>query len=177
MKSSGINYGGNTTNIDLATGIRYGVISQNSVSPEALDDLMAYGENRAWKLALDEALRERHLEPGTDDVDEDEVAEELSLHWEDRLGDYVYEKDGYVITGCLDNDLFVLKSPYYTYACFCSPCVPGAGDLNNALTDHDINGAPLTDAPFDTFPKVYCLGSDWFDDGKAPYAIFNVEKK
>ena len=25
------------------------------------------------------------------------------------------------------------------------------------------------------FPKVYCLGHEWFEGGKAPYPVFTVE--
>jgi hypothetical protein len=71
-----------------------------------------------------------------------------------------YSGDGYELTDCLDSDIFVLKSPYYTFAPFCSPCVPGAGDLDNAMDDG---------------VKSYCLGHDWFEGGKAPYKVFSVE--
>lgn len=46
---------------------------------------------------------------------------------------------------------------YGTFAQFCSPCVPGAGD------------SPLADGV-----KTYCLGHGWFEDGKAPYAVYSV---
>jgi len=34
---------------------------------------------------------------------------------------------------CLDSDILVTKSPFYTYAPFCSPCVPGAGNLDSTV--------------------------------------------
>ena len=36
---TGIDYGNGQTNIDKETGIRYGVISPDSLCPEALDDI------------------------------------------------------------------------------------------------------------------------------------------
>ena len=42
---AGLDYGLGTSNIDTSNGIRYGVISQHSIMPEALDDMeMYYGE-------------------------------------------------------------------------------------------------------------------------------------
>jgi hypothetical protein len=53
----------------------------------------------------------------------------------------------------------VTDSPFYTFAQFCSPCVPGAGNLDNAM---------------DEGVKTYCLGHDWFESGKAPYPVYSV---
>ena len=36
---AGIDYGMGRTNIDPETGIRYGVISQHSIMPEAMEDM------------------------------------------------------------------------------------------------------------------------------------------
>lgn len=46
-----------------------------------------------------------------------------------------------------DCDVFVLKSPYYTKAQFCSPCAPGAAYLRH---------------PCENGPKAYCFAPDWF---------------
>jgi hypothetical protein len=71
-----------------------------------------------------------------------------------------YDKDGYKIESAFDNtELFVTKSPFYTFTQFCSPCAPGAGNLDNYCED----GA-----------RTYCLGHDWFEDGKAPYPVYSV---
>jgi hypothetical protein len=59
-----------------------------------------------------------------------------------------------------DGDVFILSSPYYTHAQFCSPCAPGACYLLNPT---DKGG-----------PRCYCFGHDWFDKGKAPYPVFRV---
>ncbi len=77
---------------------------------------------------------------------------------EEPIG-FSYDADGYKLQGCLDSDIFVFESPFYTYAQFCSPCVPGAGSLNTPLTEQDGG------------PKVYALGLDWFDEyNPCPYA-------
>jgi hypothetical protein len=58
-----------------------------------------------------------------------------------------------------DSDIFVMSSPYFTRASYCSPCAPGACYLLSPDEDGD---------------KAYCFGHDWFKDGKAPYPVFLV---
>lgn len=71
-----------------------------------------------------------------------------------------YVDDGEIkATRRCPGDIFILKSPYFTHAQFCSPCAPGAGYLMSPCEDG---------------PKTYCFGHDWFKDGKAPYPVFSV---
>jgi hypothetical protein len=136
MSYIGIDYGLGQSNTDTANGIRYGVISQGSIMPEALDDMkLDYGNPTCPKCG--------------EDVGEDyacipckETFESEEVFPEEALG-FSYEKEGYKLSDCLDFDIFILKSPFYTHAQFCSPCVPGAGNLDNPIA----NG-----------PKTYALG-------------------
>jgi len=127
----GIDYSSGQANIDHTNDIRYGVISQHSVT-------------QAW---VDSSVP---IYPAQDGSDLD-TAEPIG--WQ-------YEGDGYQLVDCLDSDVMVLKSPYYTFTMFCSPSVPGTGDLNN---------------PVEGGVKTYCLGNDWFEDSEAPYPIYSVE--
>lgn len=71
---------------------------------------------------------------------------------------FVYMKKGYQAKQTADDtDIFITKSPYYTLCQLCSPCAPGAGYIMS-------RGAV----------KAYCFGHDWFEDGKAPYPIYQV---
>jgi len=165
---SGIDYGLGRTNIDR-NGIRYGVINMHSIAPDMLDALEAdYGEPTCptcGELA--------------DDYDEDhhDSYEILSGKWaeyaclkcqcafdtsealpEQPLRLY-YVDDNYAIESCLDSDLIITKSPFYTLAAFCSPCVPGAGSL---------------DSPTPDGIRTYCLGPEWFEPAQAPYPIYVV---
>jgi hypothetical protein len=80
-------------------------------------------------------------------------------------GGFVYTDDGYSLhQGVEEFDLWVLKSPYFTYAQFCSPCAPGACYLLNWLGQSSYNDNN----------KAYCLGHDWFENGVAPYPIYDV---
>jgi hypothetical protein len=171
MAYAGIDYGLGQANVDRATGIRFGVISQNSVLQAWADSSEPeYGEptcgecgNTAIKF-FDANVPEEDQEWDIDGHDYACHTCKRTFDSEDAFGDepagYSYEGEGYKLTDCLDSDIFILKSPYYTFAQFCSPCVPGAGNLDNPCTDG---------------PKTYALGHDWFEDQKAPYPVYSVE--
>lgn len=139
----GIDYGMGTTNIDKQTGIRYGVIPCN----EVLD---------AW---YNEAEPERYCE-GCEYKEDIDCS--LCDYCETELI-YSLERDGYEATQMDDGDIFITKSPYYTYAQFCSPCAPGACYLLNPLEDRPTNN------------RCYCFGPEFFDDGKCPYPVFKCD--
>ena len=140
--SAGIDYGRGVVNINEATGIRCGVISMGDI-------LQAWADSSepvypcANPLCTCEELRKI----------------ERDCYFCEPCG-YEYEGQGYAMQDCLDSDVMVIESPFYTYARFCSPCAPGAGDLNN----YDRNGV-----------KTYCLDGSWFDSGVAPYPVYSVE--
>jgi hypothetical protein len=126
----GIDYGRGLTNIDKDTGIRYGVIHNGEVL-------------QAWCDSSEAVF--------PDDYDEEEIC--------DGPLDYAYEKDGYKCFQFADDtDIFIEKSPYYTYCGFCSPCAPGAGYL---MDEGNV--------------KAYCFDHDWFEDGIAPYKVYDVK--
>lgn len=173
---TGIDYGQMAPSNRDANGIHYGVISQNSVQSEALDDIYHGSDSRDigfenWQRSTIQELRDalrgvleqcastaqanRFVDCAIDAIESD-LGE---LYESDDSHDFFYERNGYEIVQCLDNDLFVLASPFYTHAQFCSPCVPGAGNL---------------DSPCDSGPKTFCLGHDFFDGGKAPYTVRSV---
>lgn len=81
----------------------------------------------------------------------DDFAEPLSFILED--GEYVAECGD-------DGDIFITKSPFYSMAQYCSPCAPGAGYLMNEC---------------ESGIKTYCFGHDFFDCGRAPYAVYSVK--
>lgn len=169
----GIDYGMGRTNRDPSNGIRYGVISQGSVGQAWYDEAEAdYGKPTCPKCGNEvESLRPDY-DGDLDDLEQyghgcaDYVCSVCAhtLDSSDCYGDepigWNYDADGYVLTDCLDSDIMVIKSPFYTRAQFCSPCVPGAGNLDSS----DEDGA-----------MTYCLGHDWFEDGVAPYPVYSVE--
>lgn len=165
----GIDYGMGCTNRDPENGIRFGVISQNSVSqawsdsaepdygkptcPKCQSDAMEY-------LAIHEPFEQYRAHGCADYACEDcEITFDSSEAFPDEPQGWSYKNEGYDLTDYLDSDIFVVKSPYYTHTQFCSPCVPGAGNLNSPDTDG---------------VKTYCLDHDWFENGKAPYPVYDV---
>lgn len=162
MSCPGIDYGLGRTNINPQTGIRYGVISQHSVT-QAWCDSAEPDYGKPQEVECPSCGKEYGLGDQYDwgDTFECECGESFEIELFDMaepIGWY-YEGDGYKLEDCLDADIFVLDSPFYTFAQFCSPCVPGAGNLDHPCED----GA-----------KCYCLGHDWFEGNKAPYPVFCV---
>ena len=174
----GIDYGMGQTNIDKATGMRYGVIPMNDLSSFAWDDILVNGDDldfAAYKqecktsiaTAIGNALEELGLDRGNDAEElADGIVDDLEWDGYENTGDcarYAYDDGEVSIETASDGDVWVLKSLYYTYAPFCSPCAPGAGYLRDAGTD-------------DSNPKVYCLPKDWFDDEQGcPYPYWTVD--
>lgn len=164
MSNAGIDYGLSQSNRDLFTGIRYGVISQHSLSGEALSDMEPdYGDP-----SCPECGGEVTDSDGEKGEDKDYWCENChKVYWSDQVfGDepinHVYEDGRYSLEDCLDSDVMVLRSPYYTYARFCSPCCPGAGDLDSPT----IKSSGV---------KTYALGPEWFEDEKLPYPLYLVD--
>lgn len=177
---AGIDYGMGMTNVDRATGIRYGVINQHSIMSEALNDMESVFPDPACPKCGQEVIHESEFTRGMSRWKH--YREEFGSLLSSRCREYAckacrlvfdaddvcadepigmqYEGEGYKLTSCLDSDIMVLESPYYTRAQFCSPCVPGGGSL---------------DSPCEDGPKTYCLGHEWFDDeSPCPYPVYRV---
>ena len=170
----GIDYAGpcSTVNRDIETDIRYGVISCHSLGDGLYDaQEMDYGAPTCPKCG-NPALDSGHNDiPATQDRDDwDYHGNDFACidckytFWADEAYadepcGWTINDDEYQVINCLDNDAMVIKSPYYTLAQFCSPCVPGAGNLDNAC---------------EAGPRTYCFGHDWFDGNVAPYPVYLV---
>lgn len=178
----GIDYGCGTTNIDKSNGIRYGVINAHALTEWIYEDFEDdFGEPTCPKCGneLVETNDEEHGEykyyrdcwPWYKDGEKchhvgEYACEEcgITIDGEDSYSEEpvsrTMDKDGYKASLGSDMDIFLVKSPYYTHAQFCSPCAPGAGHLENYCPDG---------------PKTYCFDKDFFQDGKCPYPIYSVE--
>ena len=101
----------------------------------------------------------------------DLVMDDLNDGYENPDGAMDYSDKDYILHISGDNfGIFVIKSPYYTYCRKCSPCAPGAGDLNTPLNIDDIE-------ILDNYDRAYCLDKSYFDDEyqKIPYRVFRVD--
>jgi len=151
---------GKVPNVDSETGIRYGVIHSHAVMQawsDSSEPEYPCEECEAWDAENEEC---------TDDCCCCEA-----IAWNVDDGEYLATQGGD------DCDIFVIKSPFFTYAQFCSPCAPGACYLGNPLDepvtlDHETREATVN------YPnnRCYCFGEDWFDDEEpCPYPIFRVD--
>jgi ribosomal protein L37AE/L43A len=167
----GIDYSTGIENRDTETGIHYGVINSREVCQSWADSSEAdYGDPHCPKCG--NGASDSH-EPECDSdgyecsgcgdyqcdncrylFDGDEAFGDMPQRFTLDDGEYVATQSGD------DRDIFVIRSPYYTHAQFCSPCAPGAGYLMNPCIDG---------------PKTYCFGPDWFDsDNPCPYPVYSV---
>ena len=160
-------------NFDETTGIRYGVISPHSISSFALDDIYQKGIDPHYEYGREELMKE--LESFCDDhnlkfhhINTDSFIDEYSDNYQGNDdGQMDYSDNEYTIHVSGDNfGIFVMKSPYYTYCRGCSPCAPGAGDLDSPIDPTNLK----LDALEHISAKTLCLGPEWFDKEESEYA-------
>lgn len=167
----GIDYGLGQANIDKATGIRNGVIPQGEVLQAWCDSSEPYyGDAKHNEFECPDCGIDNRA-----DKWDDSITCQCGHEYEAELPDcaepisHYYESDGYACEAGDSGDIFICKSPYFTYAQFCSPCAPGACYLLNPLDvpeEHDRSEFAGN--------RAYCFGHDWFESGKAPYRVYSV---
>lgn len=178
--NAGIDYGLGQTNRNMQTGIRFGVIPQRALNPDAAEDIWQHGKDLDYENYIDEvkaklshALSDyfsdyKHESDKPSRLDNavgqafEAISDGIGDLYEPDAARMLYEKDGYRIQTDSSGDVWVFESPYFTYAQFCSPCAPGACYLENPLDEPNDNN------------KAYCLGPDWFDNNKPAYPVFEV---
>lgn len=133
-------------NVNPKTGIAYGVVSLNSLQDWVFDEFVVHGKNLTAIRAEEEVRAEN---PKSDEWEIDEILACMQLEEEE------YEFETHCGMKLLLSYLggaplvWVLESPHTTMCAPCSPCVPGAGDLDNQHTDG---------------VEAYTLPPDWFSD-------------
>lgn len=176
-------------NYDEKTGIRYGVISPHAISQYALDDIYTSGTDPYYETAKKDLLES--FESWCDDnnldfkrINTDSIEDSFNDNYtgpEDGTMDYSDSEYDLHVSG--DNfGIFVMRSPYYTYCRNCSPCAPGAGDLNSPVDNPDLKNKDmiryidLFGAPHKIAEKTLCLGPEWFNkESPIPYRVFRVD--
>jgi hypothetical protein len=165
------------SNYDEKTGISYGVISPHALNGCALQDLYDQGTDPHYESSKEEFTTDLKNVLDRFGFSVGQIDEVLSPAIDifnesfDSCGDGQrdYSDSEYTLHISGDNfGIFVIKSPYYTYCRKCSPCAPGAGDLNNPLEIEGIEVLDIND-------RAYCLDKSYFDDGTAPYRVFRVD--
>lgn len=188
----------NLPNRDNETGIRYGVIPFNDLFNcgeaffDAAEDISHEEYIQEAKDKIKQAVWGVLEDFGVDKEDSDLAAESVFESQEDVINEHyqpdcprlAYDDGEYKIDKLDETDLFVAKSPYFTFALECSPCAPGACYLRSGIKDGDVSYVPERTVIYVNkekslrsieYLKCYCLGHEWFDDEEAPYAIYFVE--
>jgi hypothetical protein len=176
----GIDYGHGLSNIDHETGIRFGVINQYDVQAWFDSSEPDYGDPTCPKCGstateIDHpSLKDKqeviedweHAEYEGDDFvcEECEYVFGSESAYPDEVSGYVLDDGEYKASSDEYGDIFILKSPYYSYGQFCSPCAPGAIHLGN----------PLKEEVWNDNNRGYCFDKSFFDGEVAPYRVFRV---
>lgn len=123
-----IDYGMGKTNLDHETGIRYGVVSMNSLNSWVYEEFMAHGESLTMR-EIEEDFRAENPDAGDDAVAD--YLSEVQIEEEN----FRLERDGMILElSHLGGApiIFVVKSPrVVSVGSLCSPCCPGAADLDS----------------------------------------------
>ena len=169
-------------NYNEKTGIPYGVISGNNV-PDLADDIFSSGDSltyAAWKQELGEKISGAiqgaiqdytcHPEKIVKGIDVAEIVDSLldsglgdDYQQEEEEFEYSYDTpQGKVslLLGWLGGAsiIWVIDSPYVANCAGCSPCVPGAGDLDTPEKDGiECYCLPPDDMPEEWTGKRDCL--------------------
>ena len=170
MTHQGIDYGRGLTNINSATGIRYGVIPENYLGDWYEDSEPDYGSPTCPECAnylIDTPANLGEYE--FIDTLRDFFCSHCNRTWysEDSYPDeplgYTYVGEGIIAHSDSSGEVWITESPFFTYAQFCSPCAPGACYLLSPLDQ------PREDN------RAYCFPSSWFDGEVAPYPVYSVK--
>lgn len=141
--------------------VSYGLISANNVASWIYDEFelnyQAYCPHCASELS------ESFLE-------ENDLNDCLCPHCDEQIDDndqcygdspdsQTYDQDGIKAELMETGEIWVFASPYVTNTQFCSPCMPGAGNL---------------DMPCPNGPLTFALPNEWFEENKAPYEYVKI---
>lgn len=127
-------------NTNPETGIRYGLIAANSLDPDVVNELQMSGKDLHYEEAKSElrdavkrVCKDYMGERDSDDV-ADQAVERMSEDWSDDEPVHSFDLQGvkgqttWLGGGLL---LFFFYSPYVYKGNLCSPCVPGAVNLDS----------------------------------------------
>ena len=127
------------TNVNPETGIRYGIISAQSLHPDVIYDLQCVGKDLHYEEFCEDLKRQF--------PDEDEYEEQLeNIDFQDEEPVHEFQRDGVRgQTTWLGGAMlvWVFHSPHIANVSLCSPCVPNCGDLDST-GDYECYDVPPT---------------------------------
>ena len=130
-------------NINPETGIRYGIIAANSLDPELVSELQMNGKDLHWEEALADLRKQIEHEVNQGVLALEDADDEYAIR-EELLADDFYDDEpahSFDVDGVkgqttwLGGGLMVwcFESPHTGTFQLCSPCVPGACDLDSPV--------------------------------------------
>lgn len=139
-------------NYNTETGIPFGTIYLNNLDPDTASWLWTEGIDLSYEEAYEDAKAEirsdidQEIQDGTFDPDEDDIEDEIALRLEnldiqidEPTIEGEYEGVKYMISWLGAAPLlWVFESPFTGRYHQCSPCVPGAGDLDSPDEDGEL---------------------------------------
>jgi len=149
---AGIDYGHGKTNVDEKTGVRYGVISCHSVASWIWDEMDAVYSAHCPHCGEDLA---EGFDPDCDgDCPHCEESFDHGEQFADEADCWTYNANGLQFFSDRDCTNFtVTKSPVKIRSQFCSPCYPGAGNLDCPMEFGSEDGAITYALPVDFFDE------------------------
>lgn len=171
---AGIDNGRGLVNIDKETGIRYGVMQATTdlatifawegefINP---DPACPYCGNHVFDMSSANRINEKiELADSSHCIEFYCPACRHFLDSEDCTGDAIgqeIDKNGvHAVFYFESNEVWVYKSTHFVYGSYCSPCAPGAIDLDNSVDHGTLSNAG------------YCIPSEWFET--EPYNSYLV---
>jgi len=143
-------------NTNPETGIRYGIISANSLKPDVIEEIQQNGRDIRYeenKSSLWDDVYAAAKDYLGGDIAEDlanRAADIFGQNWDDDEPIHEFELDGVKgRTTWLGGALlvYIFESPILTQRGLCSPCVPNCGDLDSKFNDE--GGYTCYDVPPD----------------------------
>ncbi len=133
------------TNTNTKTGLPFGVISGNSLDPDILNDIIFSADIVVYERELDE-FKVNLAETISPNSEEYELAVERfndQFSCEEPSADICIQDITLHLTWLGGAPLvFSFDGPTQKVAAYCSPCVPGAADLDSGAGDIECHGIP-----------------------------------
>lgn len=153
MDTTNANANITATNVNTRTGIPFGMILANSLHPDLVDKLL-YGEG-AFDMSFHAFLERTEFELREQLIGEAWPDDDFEVELERRMRREIdaYECEEPHVEGEHEGVRYesswlggalhfcILESPVITRCAPCSPCVPGAGDLDS-VGDYECYGVP-----------------------------------
>jgi hypothetical protein len=131
-------------NINPETGIRFGIISTNSLHSDVIEEIQSRGVDVRYEEMRKDLWAE--VKNVCKDYMSDSDAKDVADYAIDYASENFYDDEPiheFAIGGVKGRTtwlggallVWIFESPFTTHAQLCSPCVPNCGDLDHLMSD------------------------------------------